>query len=188
MPAPEGYIDVSERIRRFYEQHPQGSLQSDWEVRELGERCFIVCTAQAYRTTDDPRPGVGIAWEPFPGPTPFTRDSELQNAQTSAWGRAIVALGFLSKDEGIASSQDVQSRKAAEELPKWVRPAEGAVLEQAKQAVRELAGPHASLLAQTIKAANGGTLPVGVAVALANVAAAVNAGTPTLPENEPDAA
>jgi hypothetical protein len=184
MPAPEGYIDVSERIHRFYEKHPNGSLDSEWRTCELGERTFVVCEARAYRDADDQLPGVGIAWEPFPGPTPFTRDSELQNAQTSAWGRAIVALGFLSKDEGIASSQDVQNRRAADELPAWVRPAEGALLEQAKAAVKELADGHASLLAQTIKEANGGTLPKGVAVALVNTAAAVAAREPQLDEDE----
>ncbi len=54
-------------------------------------------------------PGQGTAWEPVPGPTPFTRDSELQNAETSAWGRAIAALGFKVKD-GIASAEDVRNR------------------------------------------------------------------------------
>jgi hypothetical protein len=180
---PQGYIDVAERIQRFYEQHPEGSLRSDWSICTPGDRVFIVCTAEAFRTPDDKVPGIGIAWEPFPGPTNFTKDSELQNAQTSAWGRAIVACGFLSKEEGIASAQDVQNRRAADEQPDWTLPAEGQLKDQAIGAVRDLAGGHAVRLAQAIKDANGGTLPRG------NVAAAVAANTPdaqpTLEEEAP---
>ena len=51
----------------------------------------------------------GTAWEPIPGPTPYTKDSELMNAETAAWGRAIIAAGIPSKK--IASSQEVQARQ-----------------------------------------------------------------------------
>src|SRR5205823_6134471 len=54
--------------------------------------------------------GKGIAWEPFPGPTPFTKDSELMNAETSAWGRAIVAVGIVAKGEKVASRSEVAAR------------------------------------------------------------------------------
>lgn len=104
----DDYKDVAERINEFSDKYPEGSLQSEWGIHTIAEKTFIVCDALAYRTPDDPRPGQGLAWEPFPGPTPFTRDSELMNAQTSAWGRAIVALGFQTKK--IASRQEVQNR------------------------------------------------------------------------------
>ena len=60
---------------------------------------------------DDPRPGHGTAWEPVPGPTKFTRDSEIQNAETAAWGRAIVAV-LAADTKKIASRQEVQNRAA----------------------------------------------------------------------------
>ena len=109
---PPDYVDVSERIKMFYEKYPDGRLTS-WAHPELflvGDRTFIAYGAAAYRTHDDPKPGVGWAWEPVPGPTPFTRDSELQNAETSAWGRAIVALGFETKH--IASADELRNRTA----------------------------------------------------------------------------
>ena len=104
------YIDVAERIRLFYEQFPDGRLQTDrpW-VEAVGESVFVCCVAHAYRTADDQAPSTGVAWEPVPGPTPFTKDSELMNAQTSAWGRAIVAAGIPSKK--IATAEDVQARR-----------------------------------------------------------------------------
>jgi len=113
-PAPEGYVDVSERIQKFYERYPEGSLQqfSEPVLMHVGERTFVCYTAAAYRNPDDPRPGIGTAWEPVPGPTPFTKDSELMNAETSAWGRAIAALGFEVR-QGIASQQEVSARTGA---------------------------------------------------------------------------
>lgn len=109
-PIADDYVDVAERIREFKERFPEGSLQSVRapELVTAGEKTFVVYAAAAYRTPDDPRPGIGWAWEPVPGPTPFTRDSELMNAETSAWGRAIVALGFETKK--IASAEEVRNR------------------------------------------------------------------------------
>jgi hypothetical protein len=71
---------------------------------------WVVYTAAAYRTPDDPRPGIGTAWEPIPGPTPFTKDSEVQNAETAAWGRALIAIGASTKN-GIASKEEVTNRQ-----------------------------------------------------------------------------
>ena len=108
----DDYVDVAERIRQFYERFPTGSLQTLAmpEVVEVNGKSFVLYGAAAYRTPDDERPAHGWAWEPVPGQTSFTRDSELQNAETSAWGRAIIALGFETKH--IASQEEVRNRQA----------------------------------------------------------------------------
>jgi len=109
-PSLDDYVDVAERIAAFKERYPDGSLQTlHWEVMEVAEKTFIVYRAVAYRTPDDMRPGQGTAWEPFPGPTPYTRDSELMNAETSAWGRAIVAVGITASRK-LASVEEVMAR------------------------------------------------------------------------------
>jgi len=112
----DDYVDVAERIRQFKERYPEGSLQSLIKPKRwyFGEQIYVVYCAAAYRTPDDPRPGIGWAWEPVPGPTPFTRDSELMNAETSAWGRAIVALGFETKK--IASANEVRNRNVEQQV------------------------------------------------------------------------
>ena len=109
----EDYVDVAHRISAFFEKYPQGCLRAGtpWEVREIGDQTFVVFTALAYRTPDDEMPAEGTAWEPFPGPTQFTRNSELMNAETAAWGRALAALGFETR-KGIATRQDVERRQA----------------------------------------------------------------------------
>jgi hypothetical protein len=50
-----------------------------------------------------------LAWEVIPGKTPYTKDSEVQNAETSAWGRAIVAVGAATAKK-IASREEVRNR------------------------------------------------------------------------------
>jgi hypothetical protein len=103
------YIDVSERIRKFKEVYPNGSLQQvSLQFIEFAGKSWVVYTAAAYRTPDDITPGHGTAWEPVPGKSNFTRDSEVQNVETSAWGRAIIAVLVADGGKRIASRQEVQ--------------------------------------------------------------------------------
>jgi hypothetical protein len=116
--GPLDYIDVATRIIEFREKFPQGSLQS-WKDPYVIEvkmpdgsiKSYMVYSAAAYRSPDDSLPGVGWAYEPIPGPTNFTRDSELQNAETAAWGRAMVAALAVDTKKGIASSEEVRNRQ-----------------------------------------------------------------------------
>lgn len=108
------YIEVKDRVAAFHKTYPEGSLQSEYEIRTLGDKTWIVVKAYAYRTPEDPRPGIGHAWELYPGTTSFTRTSELMVGETSAWGRALAALG-IAVNRSIASKNEVQaaeSRKA----------------------------------------------------------------------------
>lgn len=121
------YNTVPERMTEFFDKYPEGSLkQIKYELVQvpmytkdkdtglpvlLGEKTFLIYTAAAYRTPDDQCPGEGTAWEPVPGTTPYTKDSEMMNAETSAWGRAILAVGAADTRKGIASREEVQSRR-----------------------------------------------------------------------------
>jgi hypothetical protein len=129
----DSYNTVAERIVEFREKHPDGCLQQvkyellevpvygrvkvavgDTEVEEVqktGVRVYIAFTAAAYRSPDDKLPGIGTAWEPIPGPTSFTRDSEMQNAETAAWGRALVAVLAADTKKGIATHDEVANRR-----------------------------------------------------------------------------
>lgn len=111
--GPLDYIDVATRIVEFREKFPLGSLQKiSMEFVQVAGKDWVVYTAAAYRSPDDLLPGVGTAWEPIPGPTPYTRDSEVQNAETAAWGRAMVAALAVDTKQGIASSEEVRNRQA----------------------------------------------------------------------------
>ena len=109
------YVDVAERIRVFREAHPDGSLQQvSLDFRDFAGTSWVIFTAAAYRSQDDQRPGHGTAWEPVPGKTPYTRGSELQNAETAAWGRAIVAA-LAADTRRIASADEVRNRRAEQD-------------------------------------------------------------------------
>jgi hypothetical protein len=130
------YIDVAARIVECREKYPDGSLQpadpsSPYHVLEIGGDTFIVVVAAFYRNAEDVKPGIGMAYEPYPGKTNFTRGSELQNAETSAWGRAMVAALAADTRQGVASAQEVRNRTAEREDPK--ARAVAAVWEQAKR-------------------------------------------------------
>ena len=98
------YVDVKERIRLFYAAHPDGRLVTGDVIgsNEPDGVPRIMVKAYAYRSPDDTLPGVGHSWLALPGTTPYTRGSEVENAETSAWGRAIAALG-IGIDKSIAS-------------------------------------------------------------------------------------
>jgi hypothetical protein len=107
------YVDVAERIRIAKEIYPDFSLQSQYEIISVEGQTWIVVKSYAYRSPQDDHPGVGHAWEIYPGKTPYTRGSELQNAETSSWGRSLAALGIEVRK--VASKQEVQSAKARQE-------------------------------------------------------------------------
>lgn len=112
---PPDYVEVSERIDAFRSQYPEGVLSS--EVLPSPIEGFVCVKAYAFRDREDTRPGTGLAWEPVPGKTNFTRDSELMNAETSAWGRALVAVGAADAKRGVASANEVRARQQTSSPP-----------------------------------------------------------------------
>jgi hypothetical protein len=118
------YVEVADRIKEFREQYPTGSLtQVNLQFIDFAGKSWVVYTAAAYRTPDDLQPGIGTAWEPVPGATPYTKNSEVQNAETAAWGRAMVAALAVDTKK-IASADEVRNRQAERatpaDAPNWV--------------------------------------------------------------------
>jgi len=116
------YVEVRERIALFYAAHPTGALVTG-EVRVSvdDDTPRVWVQALAYRTPDDPHPAIGWSWMELPGKTPYTKGSEIENTETSAWGRAIGALG-IGIARSIASANEVRAkmtdeRPAPEHLP-----------------------------------------------------------------------
>lgn len=121
------YVDVAERLAEFYKGHPSGRIVT--EVLENTDKRVTV-RAEAYRTTEDQAPaGVGHSSMGIPGSTPYTRGAELENAETSAVGRALVMAGLASKR--IASADEVAAKRTPTEVPEHSvptpRPASGGI-------------------------------------------------------------
>ena len=159
MSAPDlsDYVEVSERIQHFREGYPEGTLQA--EIVSMTDS-LVVVKGYAYRTADDQRPGTGLASEPIPGKTSFTRDSELMNAETSAWGRAIIAVG-ASDAKRVASANEVRNRQAPApdfaELTELIAAAEAAGVSGDFDATVEWAAQSDANLVAAIRKIRGAT-------------------------------
>ena len=104
------YVDVPTRFAMALERWPELRLvENRPEVITLGDKTFIAVTVQAWRTPDDPIPAQAIAWEPMPGLTPFTKNSEMMNASTSATGRVLGLM--MSFGPKMASAEEVRNRQ-----------------------------------------------------------------------------
>jgi hypothetical protein len=118
----QNYTTVQERVAEFYTRYPEGSIQFEYMGIMDGDPTKMWGVASAYRTPTDPRPGVGTASEYIEGKSPYTRGSELQNLETSAWGRALASLGIgtskgLSSKEEIIGSRERQAPGPAKPKP-----------------------------------------------------------------------
>ena len=121
MAAPDlsNYVDVATRIKLLVERYPNASIIcSTPKIVEIGGNTYIEVSAQILCGDEPIRPdgfnpsrqARAAAWEPFPGKTPYTRDSEMMNAETSAIGRAIGALG-IGLTGSMATSNEVANRQ-----------------------------------------------------------------------------
>lgn len=134
------YTPVAERIRLFYERYPAGRIVTELVSSEPRDGANLVTfRAMAYRGATDTLPAAtGWAAE---------RDDDgeinevacLENAETSAIGRALANLGFATSvrpsREEMAKAQRTRERIAERVAPPfWARP----VREQTH--TRELSG------------------------------------------------
>ena len=106
------YVDVAERLKLALEKWGEGlRIQCDPpKVVTINDRTFIEVTTRAWRTPDDPLPSVATAWEPFPGQTTFTKNSEMMNCETSSLGRCLGMMGVGVRNS-IATSNEVRNRQ-----------------------------------------------------------------------------
>jgi len=129
------YVDVPTRFAMALERWPElRIIENRPEVVTVGDKTFIAVTVQAWRTPDDPISCQATAWEPIPGLTPFTRNSEMMNASTSALGRV---LGFMmSFGPKMASAEEVRNRQETS--------APATLVKQPQNAPRQALGANAS--------------------------------------------
>ena len=103
------YVDVPTRFRLALDKWPDlRVVETPAEVVTIGDRTFISVTVKVYRDLLDLLPCVATAWEPFPGTTPYVRNSEQMNCSTSALGRC---LGMMIPFSKMASFEEVQNRQ-----------------------------------------------------------------------------
>lgn len=116
----DDYIDVAERIEMFYEKYPEGRITTElinvpgWN----GKQTQFIVQAYLYGTAEGfTALATGLAEESFGNSGP-NQTSALENAETSAIGRAIANLGFATTRDGK------RQRPSRQEMEKVQRGAE----------------------------------------------------------------
>jgi hypothetical protein len=112
----DGYLTVAQRIEQLKAKYPDAVLRpynpdEPFTIKKIGDKEFIVYVAACYKTPDDPMPAVAVAIEPCIPKSNFTRDSMVMNAETSAWGRCIMAALACDTSGKVASADEVRNRQ-----------------------------------------------------------------------------
>jgi hypothetical protein len=108
----DNYVDVPTRLTEALKKYPNLRIQeTDAQVVTMPDgSCFYRCTVTVYRDIDDALPAIATAAEPYPGKTPYTKNSEFMVGMTSALGRALGYMGF-GVNKSIASKNEVLARQ-----------------------------------------------------------------------------
>jgi len=132
------YNEVADRVRGFNEEYPAGRINTFAQIMIANGKEHVSVRAEVWKTRDADAPdATGYSWLEVPGKTNFTRGSELENAETSAVGRALAFIGFYAKGESLASKQEIAAKSGeskAEPKPKK-RNSEPTAKDEAKAAV-----------------------------------------------------
>ena len=97
------YIEVNQRVLAFWEMYPDGRIMTE-KLSDDGKRCDFKATIYA---SDGDVLTTGHAFE-FQGAGMVNKTSYVENAETSAVGRALGFLG-IGATESIASADEVQA-------------------------------------------------------------------------------
>jgi hypothetical protein len=107
----EDYEPVASRLARFWEKHPEGRVITKLLTFE-GDR--VIVQADIYVDREDDRPVATDFAEEIRGSNNVNKTSHIENAATSAIGRALADCDF-------ASSTDWTRRPSREEMSKVQR-------------------------------------------------------------------
>jgi hypothetical protein len=110
----ENYATVQERIAQFYQDFPDGSIRTFMVVHDGPE---VIFEARVYRTPEEAAMGVytsGWARE-IEGKTPVNRTSHLENAESSAVGRALANSGYATDNRRPSRSEMIKVARVREE-------------------------------------------------------------------------
>jgi hypothetical protein len=127
----EDYETVEERLVKFWKDHPDGRIFTELLDSDNGR--FIV-SAAIYRTEVDQHPWcTGLAEETISG-RGVNATSALENAETSAIGRALAGAGYATKGKR-PSREEMTKVKAITEVKANIEQVKAKMAETSKEYV-----------------------------------------------------
>ena len=127
----EDYETVEERLVKFWKDHPDGRIFT--ELLDSANGRFIV-SAAIYRTEVDQHPWcTGLAEETISG-RGVNATSALENAETSAIGRALAGAGYATKGKR-PSREEMTKVKAITEVKAKVEEVKAKMADTSKEYV-----------------------------------------------------
>ncbi len=112
----ESYVDVQERIARFWSEYPKGAILTQL-VSEPSDFERVVFFAGVYKQQDQEGPdATGYAAE-TKGSGGANQTSWHENAETSAIGRALANLGYATSGKDRPSRQEMSKADNAHTAP-----------------------------------------------------------------------
>lgn len=129
----EDYEPVEDRLRRFWDEHPQGRVSTSLVFRDEKR---VLIEARVFRDKDDVNPKATGFAEEVVGSTPVNRTSAVENCETSAIGRALANANFASMSR--ASREEMQKVNRHETSPGSEPSANDPAVARAKDALYSL--------------------------------------------------
>jgi len=119
----QNYVDVPTRLAEALKRWPNLRIQEtvNETVTMPDGSCFIRCTVTVWRDETDTLPAIATAAEPYPGKTPYTKNSEFMVGMTSALGRALGYMG-CGVSKSIASRNEIEARQNPENPSEVIAP------------------------------------------------------------------
>jgi hypothetical protein len=109
------YSTVAERLAQFHKDYPDGRIITSWEnndpIADPSKPQIWVVKAEVFLTADDQRnytpKASGLAFE-RDGTGGANNTSALENAETSAIGRALMVAGYSMSKDNLASREEIE--------------------------------------------------------------------------------
>lgn len=115
----DNYETVEARLAKFWEDCPNGQIFT--QIHHYDEN-RVVFKAEVYKDISDPRPvATGFA-EEVRDASPVNRTSHVENAETSAIGRALANWRYASKTQPRPSRQEMEKVVRREEQQNYQKP------------------------------------------------------------------
>jgi hypothetical protein len=115
------YRPVHERLAEFYAEHPQGRVITSIETLDI-EAGHVLFKAELFRSPDDAQPAAtGHAFETKESNSYINKTSLIENAETSAVGRALMNLGYETKKSAPTAQEEAE--RAGDAAARAERPA-----------------------------------------------------------------